>query len=204
MNYIIGIAGHPGSGKTLLAQSLHTMFEGSACIDMDHYQFFTEIPIEEVMKQWAEEGYDYSNFDIPKLPELLASFKDDSRYDNNIALFETHFGRRHPETGQYIDFLIWVDTPMDLAFARTILRFCHHLPQDNSQQSLHKLQEEAIWLESYTANYHNYIHQLLNVQLEEIKPGADVIVDGRLSPEEMTAQATRQVKKFLEDMRSRP
>jgi uridine kinase len=38
-----------------------------------------------------------------------------------LVLFETPFGRRHRATGA--DLLVWVDTPLELALSRTILKF---------------------------------------------------------------------------------
>jgi len=36
------------------------------------------------------------------------------------VLFETQFGRAHRETERHLDLLLWVDTPLDVALARSI------------------------------------------------------------------------------------
>lgn len=40
----------------------------------------------------------------------------------NYIVFDAPLGRKHIATGQYIDFLIYLNTPLDIALARRLLR----------------------------------------------------------------------------------
>jgi uridine kinase len=58
-----------------------------------------------------------------KNPNALISPLDGSRLvPSQYIIFDAPLGYAHKETGQYIDFLVFIDTPLDVAMARRILR----------------------------------------------------------------------------------
>lgn len=89
-------------------------------------------------------------------------------------------GRLHKQTGDYIDFCVHIDTPLDVALARRTIR-----DFEKGEHSVLDLLEDLKY-------YLNYSRKLFFA--DEEKKSADLIVDGTLSIEEQT----KRIKNFLE------
>lgn len=197
MNRVIGIAGPPGCGKSTLAEALTELIDDAVYIGMDQYQQFTSRPLEQVMQEWTESGGNYTVFEMPELSERLAEFKNENAEKEAIAIFETHFGRAHEATGSYIDDLVWIDLPLDLAFSRSIIRVIDDIQLNRESASLQDLQDGIDWLDGYVKNYHQHVHYLL-LQQQEIRLAADLMLDGAQSPEVMTQKAIDYLKQHVD------
>ena len=190
MPKIIAIAAPPGGGKTVLVQSLSKLLENACIVYFDHYQHFVQQTPEKIIA-WMNAGADYNAFQLPQLVSDLAALKhgktiSDPATGNNIEpspiiLFETLFGRAHDATGRYIDQLIWLDTPLDIALARNI-KACNQLPlqqNGNTQARVNtNFQAQQQWLQNYLENYLSFIAQTLRIQQQQVMPAADLIIDG--------------------------
>lgn len=181
--YVIAIAGPVGAGKTTLAQAVAHQLADAAMLQFDHYERITEQSIEQV-RDWVQGGADLDAIAIPGLAEALQALKAGRAVVDPLTgatipsrkyiLFETQFGRRHAATGRYIDLMIWVDTPLDVALARKVRQFAAALEGSDPAEA----RRFATWLHEYMGNYVDVVAGLLRMQKESVGAGADLVVDG--------------------------
>jgi uridine kinase len=104
-------------------------------------------------------------------------------------LLEEHFGRARAGMHDLIDFLVYLDIPVEVAHARKLLRKNAFLPwEDNPTLFITNLREHLIW----------YLHSgrdfYLAVKTMAIKD-CDLLVDGQLSTEQMADKVMEALKK---------
>ena len=184
---IIGISGISGSGKTSLIKRLESNLQAT-CLFWDEYDEISQGPEDYV--EWYERSRNYADwkYDAPAdtLNKLTAcetivcpATKRTLQPTKHI-LFDAPLGRCHHATGQYIDFLVCIDTPLDIALARRLIRdYKNHLEPA-------KILEE---LEYYLAH-----SRPLYILAPEVKQTSDLIIDGSLSIAEQERQVLQALK----------
>ena len=207
MSYIIGVSGPPGSGKTTLTDALSQSFDDMSVIYFDHYQSVVHKSAQEIVA-WIDAGADYDTFKLPELVEDLALLKQGQSIINPIngntikatpiVFFETLFARAHHATGQYIDRLIWLDTPLDIALARTINASNALIQTNIAASQLTKrmtidLQEHFRWQNNYIKSYLGFVSKTLHIQ-QQVKLSADLIIQGMDDAKVTQATAFRFIK----------
>lgn len=195
---VVAVAGPVGAGKSTLVAGLADVLGSTATIHFDHYERMTEQPIEAI-RRWAQSGADPDAMPVPGLAEALQSLKSgrpvvDPATQKEIApakfiLFETQFGRRHAATGRAIDFLIWIDTPLDVALARKLRQFTGAAGLRSQDESRAFLQ----WLEGYLDNYLGLVGGLLRRQRDTVGAGADMMVDGERDAGQLVRQTGEEI-----------
>jgi uridine kinase len=189
--YIIGVSSYGGGGKTTLVRHLASTL-GVSKISWDDYD---EAGLMAHPDDWATA--DTNDWKVPRLATDLGQLKrglsitspldGSSIQPTSYIIFDAPLGYAHKETGQHIDVLVFIDTPLDVAMARRILRD-------------YFAGQETLTLEQTTtlkADLEGYLTAtraaFLNMD-KKVKPLADVVVDGTL-PVEMLAKQT--MKKVL-------
>jgi uridine kinase len=170
---------------------------------MDGYDNMTRLPIETISR-WYREGGDIDAFDLSRLQQDLGRLSDGQPVVEPLSgvrvaprrhlLFETQFGRAHRATGRYIDFLIWVDTPLDIALARSVRAQVAAFLRENDAA---RLPERLRWLQGYLDNYLGTVRELLVMQRERVCGAADLVLDGRRCVADLVAAAHEQVLRRL-------
>jgi uridine kinase len=190
---VIAIAGPPGSGKTALMAALARLLGDAAVLFLDGFET-PDIRLSGAdLARWLAAGARYDDFTIPGLVEALTALKagraavepasgrqvDPAR----LVLFEMPFGRAYGLTAGQIDFLVWLDTPLDVALARNVLAF----ERDPSGRP-------RAWLADYMTEYLAVTRAVLVAQRRTVAPGADLVLDGLAAP----AAAAQKVVAALE------
>lgn len=186
---IVAISGHPGGGKTSLTKALQEKL-GVPALHYDDYEHVTSWPSAKV-REWIERGSNYDEIMLePLVAELIRLAEVTPR--PKCVLFDTLLGRAHGATGALIDTLIWIDTPADIALARMI----------GAAAGRARAAQEAPafvgWLESYLAHYTGFIAGTYTVQIERVRPAADIIMDGRAAPQRLADEAAQLIRQRLE------
>jgi uridine kinase len=169
-------------------------------IHYDHFQQVTDHSIEAISK-WSEEGGDYDALDLPLLEAALSKLRLGKSVKDPISgleinasqtvFFETPLGRSHSKTAQYIDKLIWIDTPLDVALARNITDIINGFKESLKLGASSKKQtlEFLHWQAGYVAHYMSTVRELLLSQREKAFANADIILDGNLPLDKVSEQA---------------
>jgi uridine kinase len=195
---VIAVAGPVGAGKSTLASALAERLGDACLVRFDDYEQATRRPVDEVA-QWMRTGADVDRIDIPLLGEHLAELKAGRAITapstgrtveprRNIV-FETQFGRRHAASGRHIDFLIWLDTPLDIALARKLRQLVASVDRGRDGEAA----GFANWLETYLGNYVEVVGALLRMQRDVVAAGADLVLDGQLMPQALAERAASAV-----------
>ena len=188
-SFILGICGISGSGKTALTRALAEAQSHSTMIFWDDFELVSEYPVDYV--EWYKKGKDYSAWKTPILAETLANLKlgkasicpttEKVIEPTKWIIYDAPLGRNHIETGKFIDFLVFLDTPLDIALARRLQRdYLDKGPIDKQA-----IQQD---LETYV-----HISRPLFLDAESLKTSADLVVDGMLSIDDLVKQITQIV-----------
>ena len=201
MNIIIAVAGPPGAGKTSLINALVSELGNASSISYDSYQKITEKPVDEIT-ELIKDGVNYNNLIIPKLAEdlkkikngesILEPLQDMEIKSNPYIFFETPFGKEHSESAQYIDLLLWIDIPFDIALARNLKSFTGLFLKDQRPE---EHTDNIAWLDEYLANYLTDVRHLLYMQKERVSVNADIVVGGTNNIESMAKYAIKELLK---------
>ena len=193
MHRVVGVAGAAGAGKTTLVRGLVRALGDAVAIHMDSYQRITRQPVRHIV-QWLERGADFDEFSIPLLGEHLQRLKRGEAVQDPVTMreiparrhivFETHFGRRHRDTGRHIDLLVWIATPLDVALARNLSDLMRPLLEPGAQP----LREDLARLRDYLTTYLAYVRALLLAQDKTVGADADLVVDGSRDPVDLVEE----------------
>jgi uridine kinase len=177
---VLGLSGIPGAGKTTLTLQLRRHFAQARVVYYDRYQPLTRMSEAEV-RDWFNRGGDPNEFDHS---ELVDELRRETRIQPGMppsspVVFETPFGRLHRSTGAFIDFLVWIDTPLDIALSRAILAFTCEALRDKTPNGASNFIK---WQRQYMTNY-PLVRSMYLAQREKIAPTADLVLDGNHTPE---------------------
>ena len=87
-----------------------------------------------------------------------------------------------------IDFLVFLDTPLDVALAR-VLRQQASLAAHGTEPG--GPLRFAFWLEAYLDNYVRFMRRSYVMQRSVVLPQADLVLDGALAPEHLLEMILR-------------
>jgi hypothetical protein len=182
---VIAVAAPVGGGKTSLVTAIASALGDAAIISYDHYERSTMMSPDN-MRRWMQKGACFDDLSAPGLPDDLVRMKRgeaiiDPGTGTSIPpgkwiIFEMPLGRGYSATAGFIDILIWIDTPLDMALARKIREFISHFPPASGEKDTSAF---LSWLGDYLDNYLNLVGKMLEIQRDRVSIHADVILDGR-------------------------
>ena len=191
---VVTVASGIGGGKSTLARELARSLGEADVLAFDHFEPLTARPLAET-RAWMQAGADPAQLQIPGLEEALRTLKDGhpaldpatgaALQARRHVVFEAPFGRWHPASGRHIDLLVWIDTPLDLALARKLRQLSSAFQGPEA--------DFRPWLRDYLAGYLEGVEALLRLQLEKVRPGADLVLDGRTEPATLAREVMRRL-----------
>ena len=194
--FVIGISAVSGGGKTAVAQKVSEILLGAVTIFFDDYDFDTVHP--ESYPKWLEEGANYNDWKTPKLSADLRKLKAGQPIVSPVdgltvkpqryVIFDAPLGYAHAETAVYIDFMVFLDTPLDIAMARRLLRGFSRISVDGSSSAIDSVKAEM------TA-YLDYGRLAYLEGNEQIKPTCDLILDGCLTVDHLAKAIVEAIRK---------
>ena len=183
MSYIVAVAAPIGGGKTTLVQAMASALADAATLHFDSYEKATGRPARELL-DWIREGADFDRFVEPELVVALEALRRgeavvDPRSGVTIPprkyiVFEMPLGREAAQVAPLIDLVLWVDIPPDVALARKVREFVETFLQRDERTH----RESLGWLAQFLDNYLLVVGDLLAIQRERVRAGADIILDG--------------------------
>ncbi|WP_394218755.1 hypothetical protein [Halobacillus trueperi] len=157
---VIAVAAVSGGGKTTITKKLKERLPGSEAFFFDAYEF-EGAP--ENITEWVEQGPDYNQWNLDPLIEDIQSAQQAS-----FLILDYPISYKHEKVKPWIDFSIYIDTPLDIAMARRLLR-----------------DGEGSGVKGELTHYLQGGRKAYLAMLHSIKPDADLIVDGTLGVEDI-------------------
>lgn len=172
---IIVVSGVTAGGKTTLINELSKQMLNSSTISFDDYDI-DMLPSAPPLEYFLEEPKKAINqYDISQLMNDLLRII----YKYEFILLDFPFGYEHKVLFPYIDVAIYVKTPLDVVFARQIIR-------DYSDKTIEEILE---WSNTYLS----YARPIFLAHEKIVSSTVDYILDGELSTE-------KQVEKLFESI----
>ena len=177
-NLVIGISAYSGGGKSAVADQLATFLDKATVIHTDDYDAFSTLPDD--YGQWLRNGAPQSAISRPLLAQHMASLRagapithpitHDIIYPTPFIVFDCPDGRS-PDFADSIDLMVFLDTPLDVAMARRILR-----DYFSGNQTLTPNQTQV--LHADLKGYLDYARAAYLQMDIAVKPTCDLILDG--------------------------
>jgi len=187
--FVIAIAGTSGAGKSTLIDRLVARLGNANALSLDDYQDSSIYP---PVREWLEGGANPNQFQTPQFMADAFALKEGKSIIHPVTreevkparylLLEEHFGRARDAMRELIDFLIYIEIPLEVAHARKILRKNEFLPwEENPDLFMQNLREHLLWYIHFGRDFY------LAVKKSAYKD-CDLIVDGTLSTDQMAAK----------------
>ena len=175
---VISIASPPGGGKTTLSRLLSARLHDAPVLHYDDYEALTRRSPAEI-ERWLDDGARLDEIPVPGYAEKLTSLK---AAGTAHVVVDGPLGRAHPPTAAMIDFLFFIDTPLDIALARVVrkqAKLAAHTPDRDGAPKF------VGWLEGYLDNYARFMRRSYVMQRALVLPQADLVLDGTLAPDRL-------------------
>ena len=156
---IIAVSAVTAGGKTTAVNAVKEKLPRCTSLHFDDYSFEGEV---DDFHQWVLDGTDYNVWNLSPLKADIENIISSGEYD--YLLLDYPFAYRNDLIRDYIDCAVFIDTPLDIAMARRILR-------DMNNASAAEIREEM-------NIYLNYARIAYVQMLKDIKPSSDYVVDG--------------------------
>lgn len=174
---VIAISAVSGGGKTTVIQALNNELHLSKSLYFDDYDF-EGCP--EDFFQWVQSGADYNVWNTEILVKDLRHLL--TQFNLEYVLLDYPFAYKNDKVAAYIDYAIFIDTPLDIAMARRILRDKINEPADLIKDDL---------------NYYLSKGRIAYLEmLKTIRPNSDFIIDGSLSLEAIVSEIIKKIKRL--------
>ena len=179
---IIGISAVTGGGKTAVALRLTEVLEDAVALYFDDYDDTNVHPDD--LQRWFADGADYDAYETPLFTGHLQALKAGSsiRYPIGGAILgparyvvaDAPLGRAHSDSGRFIDLMVFIDTPLDVALARRVLREIDREGDRTPDEAIEYVQGE---LSGYLAQARPLYEEFQG----RMRASSDVIVTGPLA-----------------------
>lgn len=176
--FIVSISAVSGGGKTTIASLLSEKLPHSKALFFDDYQ----IDGPDDFSEWVQRGANHNEWKLSPLIQDLTTMLENESTRLEYIVLDYPFAYLNDEMKEYIDLAIFIDTPLDIAMARRILR------ADADACSMDEIRSD---LYAYLAGGRSAYENMLRT----IKPNSDLIVDGTLPIHAIVEQLFEQIKK---------
>lgn len=156
---IVAIAAVTAGGKTSTVNEIKKRLPKSTSLHFDDYSFDGEV---EDFCKWMQDGADYNVWDLTPLKNDIEKIIRAGEYE--YLILDYPFAYQHKMLSDFIDVAIFIDTPLDIALARRVLR-------DMKNESADEIRNE---MESYIKCARAVYVQFL----KDILPSSDYVIDG--------------------------
>jgi len=181
---VIAVAAPPGGGKTTLVRRLSARLDAPTLHYVDYEQITRRGPAE--IEAWLDRGAPADEVPLPNFAETLIELKQGGA---RHVVLDFLLARAHQPTARHIDLLIWIDTPLDIALART-LREQVGLAGNGPPLAAARFID---WLAGYLDSYARVMHRSYQLQQATVRPHADIVLDGTLSPDRLAELAAAEI-----------
>lgn len=178
--YVVSISTVSGGGKTTIVNLLQKSLQASlTCCNVLYFDDYTFSSSPEDLFAWTVRGADFNEWNLEELKADIIKITEKSNTD--YLLLDYPFGYENDMLRPFIDVAVFIDTPLDIALCRRILR-------DYKGGGRKTLFSDL----QYYAGRGRYAYLPM---IQTVKPNTDLIVDGLLPPEEITKVILSAIQK---------
>jgi len=171
----IAVAGITASGKTTTINELKKKMKNAKSLHFDDYDFEAEV---NDFHLWVMDGADYNVWNLEPLKKDILKLKDDNEVQ--YILLDYPFAYKNDWIKPFIDCAIFIDTPLDIAMARRVLR-------DMCNATGNEIREDmSFYLKCARIAYEEMLNTIL--------PNSDYVIDGSMQLDEIVKQIIDIVK----------
>lgn len=170
----IAVSAVTAGGKTTAVNGLKIALKNSCSLHFDDYSFEGEV---DDFHQWVLDGADYNVWNLKPLENDIIRIKNSNKYE--YLILDYPFAYRNDLIKKYIDVAVFIDTPLDIALARHIIR-------DMENASAKEICDEL-------TRYLQYARLGYEQMIKDIVPSSDYIIDGSLD----TVQIVNKIIEIL-------
>lgn len=154
----IAIAAVTAGGKTTIVNELKKQIANTKVLHFDDYSFEGEV---DNYYEWTKQGADYNVWNLSPLVKDVIDIKNSGC---DYLLLDYPFAYCHGGLREYIDCAIFIDTPLDIAMARRVLRDMKNATGDEIRQDMD--------------TYLKYARVAYIQMLKDVLPASDYVIDG--------------------------
>jgi uridine kinase len=178
--YVITINAVSGGGKTALAKIVQESLPSSMLFGFD--DFDTNI-IPDDLYEWYMEGANPLEIDCPGMGDAVEHVIEQGSL--KYIVLDCPLGRNHPRFSKIIDLSVFIDTPLDIAMARRILRDYAISSGESAEKILIQLRGEMS----------HYLEKARYPFLEacKLKDTSDLVLDGWSTLEDMRDKVLERI-----------
>lgn len=180
--YVIAINAVSGGGKTALAKLLANSLPKAALFCFDDLDESNPHPAD--FYEWFKRGGDLLEFDCQGIAKAVEN--ELACGSSEFIVLDYPFGRDHPRFQNLIDLSVFIDTPLDVAMARRVLR-------DHLETSGLSAEEKLKGLQGEMSDYSDKARQAyLNAYRH--RDTCDLVLDGWTSLEKLRDKIVEHLK----------
>ena len=178
----IGISAVTGGGKTAVTKRLVEVLGDAVSLHFDDYDDTNVHPGD--IQSWFAAGADYDAYRTPVFTGHLEALKAGKIITYPVGgaqlgparyvVVDAPLGRAHSDSGRFIDLMVFIDTPLDVALARRLLR-------DIDPQSGWTADEAVRYAKEELTAYPVGARPIYEEFQERMQTTSDVIIEGTLS-----------------------
>ncbi|GAF11127.1 uridine kinase [Bacillus sp. JCM 19046] len=170
--FVVAVSGVSGGGKTAVSKRLNQRYRSSHILHFDSYtlsgpdDFFT----------WIDSGGDPNEWDLaPYVNDLNEKLKEPL----DVIILDYPFSYEHSQLKHLINLSVFIDTPLDIALGRRVLR------DFNKSKAKSILNDLEFYMAKGRKGY--------LLMLETIRPSADLLVEGLLEIDQIVDEIEREI-----------
>lgn len=157
---VVAIAAISGGGKTTVTRQLTRQISNTRSLHFDDYKFKGE---PENFYDWTINGADYDIWNVETLVNDL-KLMINNNYNLSYIFIDYAFAYLNKQMKELINVAIFIDTPLDIAMARRVIRDFENEP--------------CVKIINDFKYYLKYGRISYLKMLETVKPNSDIIING--------------------------
>jgi uridine kinase len=192
--FVLAIAGPSGAGKSTIIKNLAARLGDANALSLDAYESSSTYP---PAAKWVEEGAVPNEFQMPQFDADIHALKNGKSIldletgkvigPNRFLMLEEPFGRGRDAVHDLIDFVVYVDTPLEVAYIRKLARKTDFLPwEDNPAVFIKNLRSNLEWYQRIGRKFYLAV-------ADRVREDCDLVVDGTQSTEQIADEIMQAI-----------
>lgn len=192
---IVGISAVTGGGKTVVTLRLVDVLEDAVALHFDDYDDTNVHP--EDLQSWFAAGANYDAYKTPIFTSHLEALKAGRSVHYPVGgvilgpasyvVADAPLGRAHSDSGRFIDLMVFIDTPLDVAMARRVLREIDREGHRTTDEVLQHVKDDL-------SGSHAGARPFYEEFQERMRTSSNVIIDGTLSIDDIVEKIRYEIE----------